>query len=122
MTNITLHRIPVPKTQIVAGMRIDLPVFMTIAMRGDEYVGAGGLAWGAGRCWLFLELNEPQTDGRFLLIREAKRLKRKAAQLGETEVYVARDRSFPTSARLLKMLGFEFHAEEQGEEVHIWRV
>jgi len=122
LSDIVLHRIPVPKTQIVAGMRIDLPVFMTIAMRGDEYVGAGGLAWGNGRCWLFLELAKAVPEGRFLLIKEAQRLKRKARQLGETEVYVARDRTFPTSARLLKLLGFEFHAEEQGEEVHICRV
>lgn len=122
MTALEFHRVPVPKPVNVAGFNVDLPAYLVVAMNGAEVAGAGGLAWSNGRCWLFLETVQPVPFARFRIISEARKMMRKAAQLGETEVYVARDRSFSTSARLLRLLKFEPFGVELGEEIWVCQV
>lgn len=103
----------------VAGINVDLPTFALAGVDDDGAIGLGGLAWGAGRAWLFFHMMRNEPRYRFKVIACAKRLFRQARQLGETEVYTPRDAQFETSERLLKVLGFEFFAEENG--IEIWR-
>ncbi len=108
----------------LTGAAVDLPLLAYAGIRDDVLVGFGGLAWGMGRCWLFLYvLDRPNA---VVLWRWAKRLLAKAAQLGETQVFTPRDRSFDTSERLLTRLGFIFHGVETDphtqteEEIWVW--
>lgn len=103
----------------VAGISVDLPTFALAGVDEDGAIAVGGLAWGGGRTWLFFHMMRNEPRYRFKIIACAKRLFRQARQLGETEVYTPRDAQFETSERLLKLLGFEFFAEENG--IEIWR-
>jgi len=103
----------------VAGIDVDLPTFAIAGVDDDGAIGLGGLAWGGGRAWLFFHMMRNEPRYRFKVIACANRLFRQARQLGETEVYTPRDAQFETSERLLKLLGFEFFADENGIEV--WR-
>ena len=103
----------------VAGIAVDLPTFALAGVDEDGAIAVGGLAWNAGRCWLFFHMMRDDPRYRFKVIACAKRLFRHARQLGETEVYTPRDAQFETSERLLKLLGFEFFADENG--IEIWR-
>lgn len=103
----------------VAGINVDLPTFALAGVDDDGPIACGGLAWGAGRCWLFFHMMRNEPRYRFKVIACAKRLFRQARQLGETELYTPRDAQFETSERLLKLLGFEFFADENG--IEIWR-
>ena len=103
----------------VAGIDVDLPTFAIAGVDDDGAIGLGGLAWGGGRAWLFFHMMRNEPRYRFKVIACANRLFRQARQLGETEVYTPRDAQFETSERLLKLLGFEFFADENG--IEIWR-
>ena len=103
----------------VAGINVDLPTFALAGVDDDGAIAVGGLAWGAGRCWLFFHMMRNEPRYRFKVIACAKRLFRQARQLGEVELYTPRDAQFETSERLLKLLGFEFFADENG--IEIWR-
>lgn len=103
----------------VAGINVDLPAFALAGVDDDGVIGLGGLAWGQGRAWLFFDMLRDEPQHRFKIIACAKRLFRHARQLGETELYTPRDAQHGSSERLLKLLGFEFYAEENGIEV--WR-
>jgi len=103
----------------VAGISVDLPTFALAGLDEDGAIAVGGLAWGGGRTWLFFHMMRNEPRYRFKIIACAKRLFRQARQLGEAEVYTPRDAQFETSERLLKLLGFEFFAEENG--IEIWR-
>ena len=121
-TNIVI--VPIDPREIVksAGLDVDLPVTARAAIEGEELLAVWGLAWSPGRCWLWLHVERSEPKHAFTVIREAKRMLKRAAQLGETEVYTPRDASRETSANLLKLVGFEFFAVENGTEVFIWRV
>ncbi|MFK4060728.1 hypothetical protein [Brucella anthropi] len=109
--------------QAAEGLNIDLPVLAYIGVDGDHIVGSGGLAWGQGKCWLWLTLQNGKPEYARPIVRMVDRLKRKAAQLGETEIYTPRDKQFATSERLLRFLGFEL-SEAHGEQeiwVHKWQ-
>lgn len=103
----------------VAGIDVDLPTFAIAGVDEDGAIGLGGLAWGGGRAWLFFHMMRNEPRYRFKVIACAKRLFRQARQLGEAELYTPRDAQFETSERLLKLLGFEFFADENG--IEIWR-
>lgn len=103
----------------MAGIAVDLPTFALAGVDDEGPIAIGGLSWGAGRCWLFFSMVRNEARYRFKVIASAKRLFRQAQQLGETEVYTPRDAEFETSERLLKLLGFEFFADENG--IEIWR-
>ncbi|SDH08497.1 hypothetical protein [Pelagibacterium luteolum] len=102
----------------LTGYDVDMPIAGYVGIRDNRMFGWGGLAWGGGRCWLFLSvLEEPSA---IVVWRWAKRMLVKAVQLGETEIYTPRDRQHETSERLLSRLGFTFHGMEQGEEIWLW--
>lgn len=101
------------------GITIDLPVIAYVGIEDNEIVGSGGLAWGGGRCWVWLRTTRVDRRYAIVIVHWLKRLLRKAWQLGETEVFTPRDMEYETSERLLKALGFVMHGIEEGQE--IWR-
>lgn len=76
-----------------------------------------GLAWGDARCWLWFHVENYRPGYGLTVLKEARRMFRMAAQLGETRIYAPRDASFDTSERLLKLLRFELNGHEQGFEI-----
>lgn len=102
------------------GIKIDMPCLAYIGMAGDEVVGSGGLAWGNGRCWIWLRIEASNPSYALPIFHKTKALLLKAKQLGETEVFTPRDVKYPTSRKLLTVLGFQKHAIENGIEV--WRM
>lgn len=105
----------------LTGLDIDLPVICRIGMEGDKLIATGGLCFGGGRAWIWFHVeNKPTQSIAMQAIRQARTMMRKAAQLGETEVYTLRDATFETSERLCKMAGFE-KTDEIVEGLEIWR-
>lgn len=101
------------------GIRIDMPCLAYVGVAGDAVVGSGGLAWGNGRCWVWLRIEAGNPSYALPIFHKTKALLAKARQLGETEVFTPRDAKYPTSRKLLTVLGFRKHAIENGIEV--WR-
>jgi hypothetical protein len=105
------------------GFKIDMPVLSYVGVDGREIVGAGGLAWGKGKCWLWLSVYKSNPGYGVPIMKMMKRLVKKAAQLGETAVYTPRDAAIETSAKILKVLGFSYHeTDENGIEVYVKKV
>ncbi len=102
----------------LTGAVVNMPVSAYVGIHNNRLVGSGGLAWGNGRCWLFLNVFEDAPNA-IVVWRWAKRMLVKAAQLGEAEVYTPRDEQYETSERLLTRLGFSLFSIENGVEV--WR-
>lgn len=109
----------VPPTFPNIGVRVDLPALAFVGVDDGEIVGVGGLAWGGGRCWIWLQIDKPKPEYAIPLMRKTKALIKTACQFGDTEVYTPREACYETSEKLLKVLGFEPFAIEQGVEV--WR-
>ena len=89
-----------------------------------DVVAAGGLAWGKGRCFMFLRVDRPDPSYALPIVRYAKKLLKQARQFGDMAVYAPRDTSLSTSTKLLTLLGFQFHAmepDEAGNEHEVWR-
>lgn len=103
---------------VVLAIDIDLPALAYVGIDEEEIVGTGGMAWGGGRCWVWYMMPRPKPQYALPVVRTMKVLVRKARQLGETEIFTIRDPQFETSARLVRLAGFEFHAMEDGNEVH----
>ena len=101
----------------LAGLFV-VPVVALIAVDGEETIGAGGLAWNKGRAFIWFHMERPDPAYRFVVFREFRKMLKRAAQLGEREVFTIRDPNIETSPRLLKLCGFEFHSIENGQEVH----
>lgn len=106
-----------------SGLDVDLPVYARAAIEDEELLAIWGLAWSPEprRCWIWFHIEH--SDPRFArtVIREAKKTLRHAVQLGDNEVYTPRDDQYPSSTKLLKMLGFDYFAHENGVEVWKWR-
>jgi len=105
--------------EIAEGIKIDMPALAYVGVAGDEIIGSGGLAWGYGRCWLWLRVMKSDPSYALPIVHKTKALIAKAHQLGETEVFTPRDSQYPTSQKLLTVLGFRLHAIENNIEV--WR-
>lgn len=118
---LTIHPADPYSIAVALNVTIDWPAVAYVGIDDDELAGTGGLAWGAGKCWLWLHVVNPKPKYARTLLRMAQKLQRKAAQLGETEVYTVRDQQYPSSAKLLKLVGFELVEIKDGQEVHIWR-
>lgn len=103
--------------EVAEGIKIDMPALAYIGVDDGEIVGSYGLAWGHGRCWIWLRLPNGKPEYARTVIRRAKVLLGKARQLGEREVFSPRDAEYPTSKKLLTVLGFREHAVEAGIEV-----
>lgn len=113
---VELHRVDGRTVTEACGLDIDLPVVAMVAMDGKIAVAAWGLAWD-GRCWLWFTMEYPKPEYRWTVIREARKMLKRAVQLGDPEVYTVRDFEAETSARLLNILGFKFHDIEKGKEI-----
>src|SRR5690606_27703882 len=74
-------------------------------------VAAGGLAWNAGRCWLWLTPIDRTRTYPVHIVRLGRRMLRMAAQLGEREVYCVRDPE-PHAARLMRLVGLTLRGTE----------
>lgn len=114
-----LHRVDGRAVTAALGLNVDLPVVAMVAIDHGDAVAAWGLAWNLGRCFLWFHMEHPDPSYRFTVIREAKKMMKRATQLGEAHVFTVRDAAYPTSERLLKILGFEPFSVEDGKEV--WR-
>ena len=117
---LTFHRVDGRTVVKLIGLDVDLPVVAMVAMVGEVCIAAWGLAWKDRACWLWFAIEGSKPAYRFIVMREAKKMLKRAAQLGETEVFVVRDDAYPTSARLLKILGFEPSRIEDGKEIWRW--
>lgn len=117
---VKLHSVDGRALTRAVGLNVNLPVVAKVAVEGEEVIAAGGLAWDSGRCFLWFLMETPQPQHRFKVLSEARKMMARAVQLGEASVYTISDPQYPTSKRLLKLLGFEFHSVEDGKEVHIW--
>jgi hypothetical protein len=97
-------------TELAIYENIDVPTFPVIAyaaIEDDHVLATYGLAWSFGACWLWFSFIDRSRAHSVYVVREAKRMLKKAVQLGEKAVFVMRDDE-PTSERLLKCLGFDF--------------
>ncbi|MCZ3377422.1 hypothetical protein [Rhizobium sp. AG207R] len=117
--SLTIIQVDASTAQAMEGIKIDLPAVAYVGIDDGEVVGSYGLAWGGGRCWAWLRLENGKPSYALTVVRRFKRLMLKAEQLGEREVFTPRDAQYETSEKLLKVLGFSFHAKEHGIEV--WR-
>jgi hypothetical protein len=99
------------------GIAIDMPAVAYVGIDDGKVIGSGGLAWGGGRCWLWLSMLSSDRSYALPIIRKVNVLLRKAKQFGDTEVFTPRDSQFETSEKLLKLSGFRMYAIENGIEV-----
>lgn len=120
----TLQIVQVPPSAIAVAenIKIDLPAVAYIGVDDGEIVGSGGLAWGAGRCWIWLRTERTRPEYAIPLMRQTRKLMAKARQFGETDVFTPRDAAYPTSEKLLRILGFKMHGIEEGLEVWRWQL
>jgi hypothetical protein len=112
-------QVPPSTVERVEGVIIGIPALAYIGVDDDKIVGSCGLAWGNGRCWIWLQFIEPKPSYAITVYRKAKMLLKKAWQMGENEVFTPRDDKYPTSKKLLTTLGFQKFTVEAG--VEIWR-
>lgn len=103
------------------GIEFDMAVKAYVGVRDGKLVGAGGLAWGKDKCWIWLQIYEPGQISAFLVVRWARRMIRQAIQLGESEIYTPRDQQYERSEALLRLVGFEFAYLEDDKEIWRWR-
>ena len=80
------------------------PAHAYILKAGRKVVGFGGLIWRFNRCELFLEVRRPELAAPLMVVRSARRVLLRAAQLGEREVFCFRD-EYPNSEKLLRLVG-----------------
>lgn len=105
------------RVAVALNVVIDWPAVAYVGLDDGEFVGSGGLAWGGDRCWLWFTVLDSKPEYARPVLMMARKLLRKAEQLGETAVFTIRDQKFATSPRLLKLTGFKFHAVESDQEV-----
>lgn len=85
-------------------------------------IAIGGLAFGAGRTWLFFHVDNPPRNIVRQALAECRTMLRKARQLGATEVYTPRDTEYDTSERLCRLAGFEKTDEViDGKEIWVFK-
>jgi hypothetical protein len=91
--------------------------------------GMGGLFWRFDRCWIWFRRFDGEGTYGVMLVRQARRMLRRAVQLGHSEVYCWRDDSLESSKRLLEVIGFRYVVNERlvlndgsdGGEIELWR-
>lgn len=113
-----------PKTvEAALGFDVDMPAIAVLGVDHGKVVGSGGLAWGRGKCWLWFAMPISKPGYAVAVLREARRLLKRAVQLGETSVFTPRDDEFPRSAKLLQMLGFERDGSMVAfdRQMEVWR-
>lgn len=113
-------RVPPETIEIALGVEVNMPAVAVLGLDGDAVVGSGGLAWGAGKCWIWFRMEQQNCRYAVPIFRATKAMLRRAVQLGETAVYTPRDANEPMSEKLLTMLGFEFAEMQDGVEIWKW--
>ena len=113
-------RVDPSAVEAAEGIKIDMPCVAYVGVDDGKIVGSYGLAWGGGRCWIWLRLDNGKPSYARTVVKQTKALLAKAQQLGEREVFTPRDTQYDTSKRLLEFLGFTMHDVEQGIEV--WKI
>jgi len=113
--------VPSQAAGAVANLEIAIPVICRVGIKDGKLVASGGLAFAAGRAWIWFSMEDQElAKGQGLkALRQCFSMLRKARQLGETEVYATRDEKFETSERLLKMAGFE-KTDEMLDNQEVW--
>lgn len=109
---VTLVRCAPEQIGALEGRGVHFPVVSYLGVEGDRILGAGGLAWMHGRCFLWLGLVDMTETRAIRIVRAARKMIRVARQLGETTVYCWRDEA-PHSAKLLALVGMTFHGMEE---------
>ncbi|MBZ9873076.1 hypothetical protein LB542_19705 [Mesorhizobium sp. BR1-1-9] len=117
---LTIHPADPYSVAVALNVVIDWPAVAYVGIDDDDFVGSGGLAWGGDKCWLWFQVSKPKPEYARPVLKMAQRMLRKAVQLGETEVYTVRDQTYPSSTKLLKLVGFELSEIKDGQEVHAW--
>lgn len=120
MGNLQIQQVDPASVEAAEGIRIDMPCIAYVGMVDGEIVGSGGLAWGGGRCWIWLRIAATNPSYALPILHKTKALLAKANQLGESAVFTPRDAHYPTSKKLLTVLGFVPDSIENGNEV--WRM
>lgn len=118
--SLSIVRADPTSVEIGLGVDIDLPVVAVLGIDNGHIVGTGGLAWGAGRCWIFFKMVSSKPEYAVPIVRATRQMLRRAVQLGETEVFTPRDAEEPASEKLLTLLGFEFDTMQDGIEIWKW--
>lgn len=118
----SLRVVPVDAGLLVEGLgiEIDAPIKAYAGIDGTEIVGVGGLAWRLDRCWLWYRAFGDKRYP-FVVGRLARQMMRIAAQLGESAVHVIRDDEYPTSLKLLRVLGFVQVDTDPATGKEVWR-
>lgn len=111
MSNIRLVRCAPETIGAIEGRDVRFPVISYLGLDGDRILGAGGLAWMHGRCFLWLGLVDMADTRAVRVVRAAKKMILIAKQLGEKTVYCWRD-DHPHSAKLLALIGMTFNGVE----------
>lgn len=104
---LTIRRATLSETMQVCGVIAAVPVASWVGEFEGKPVGAGGLAWRFGRCWLWFNVADSRPQFALAAVRQGKKLIAMAKALGEQTVYCWRDASVPSSAKLLRMMGFK---------------
>lgn len=109
--------------EVVFAVEVDMPAVAVVGLDDGRVVGAGGLAWGQGRAWIWFGMIESHPSYAVPIIRATRRMLRRAVQLGERVVWTVRDADQPQSAKLLTLLGFVFSGLEvfRGHDVEVWK-
>lgn len=114
-----IERATVAEIEAVTGYEAGEATIGWIGSDETGAVGAGGLSWRWGRCWLWLNLIGDKRPPAASVWRMAHRAMSYATALGETEVWSARDAKYDTSERLLTRLGFR-KTNEMVEQSEVW--
>lgn len=102
------------------GAAITMPAVAVLGLDDGRVVGSGGLAWGGGRAWIWFKMLESKPGYAVPIVRATKMMLKRAAQLGDGEVFTPRDADEPMSEKLLTMLRFEMFAIENDREIWVW--
>lgn len=114
-----IRRASLPECIALGRLPVVCPCLAWIGEQDGRLMGAGGLAWVDGRCWLWFDSLEPGISTAINTIRFARRALASARQFGETDVYLTRDASLNTSEKLVSMLGFT-KTDEIVRDMEVW--
>lgn len=120
---VSIIRLEPAEVAMMYSGKLNFPVIAMAGMERDKtFVGMGGLAWISGRCWLWLDHVDMNKRHAVTVVRMARRMLKKAVQLGEAEVWARREKDVaPLSTELLTLLGFEKVTDEDDIEDWKWQ-